>query len=108
VQSNILTPSFIPLGSETVHGADPSPTPVQHVGIDHRRLHVPMPEQFLNGADIVAIFQEMSGERMAQRVAAGRLGRHHVSRGLFNSSLSHRFMQMMSPALAGPRVQAGL
>jgi hypothetical protein len=41
-------------------------------------------------------------------VAAGRLGHPYVSRGLFNSSLSHRFMQMMSPALTGPRVQAGL
>jgi hypothetical protein len=60
VQSNILAPSFIPLGSETVHGAvDPFPTPVQHVGVDHRRLHVPMPEQFLNCADGIAVFQQI-------------------------------------------------
>jgi hypothetical protein len=66
VQSNILTPSFIPLGSETVHGAvDPLPTTVQHVGVNHRCLHIPMPEEFLYGADIVAIFQKMCGERMA-------------------------------------------
>jgi hypothetical protein len=51
-----------------------------------------MPEEFLNGADIVVIFQEMSGERIAQRVAAGRLGQPYVSRGLFDSSLSPRFM----------------
>jgi hypothetical protein len=30
--------------------------------MDHRRLHIPMPEEFLNGADIAAIFQEMRGE----------------------------------------------
>jgi hypothetical protein len=66
VQYNILTPSFSLPGSETVHGAvDPLPATVQHVGIDHRRLHIPMPEEFLNAADIVAIFQEMCGERMA-------------------------------------------
>jgi hypothetical protein len=65
VQPNSLTPSFSPPDSETVHGAvDPLPATVQHVGVYHRRLHIPMPEEFLNGADIVAIFQEMWGERM--------------------------------------------
>jgi hypothetical protein len=32
------------------------------LGVNHRRLHSPMPEEFLNGADIVAIFQQMGGE----------------------------------------------
>ena len=53
---------------------DPFPSPVQDVGIDHRRLHVLMPEQFLNRADIIAIFQQVRGERVSQRVAAHRLG----------------------------------
>ena len=57
-----------------------------------------MPEDCLNGADVVAIFEEMCGARMAQRVTAGRLGQADVARGLFDSSLEHRFMQVMSPA----------
>jgi hypothetical protein len=88
VQSNILIPSFIPLGSETVHGGvDPFPTPVQHVGIHHRRLHVPMPEQFLNRTDVIAVFQQMRDDRVPQRIAAGWLGQPYVSRDLFNSSV---------------------
>ena len=66
VSFNSLTPSCRLPGSETVHGAvDPLPAPVEHVGIDHRCLHIPMPQEFPYGADIVAIFQEMCGERMA-------------------------------------------
>jgi hypothetical protein len=58
VQSNILTPSFSPPGSETVHKAvDSSPAALQHVSVYHRCLYIPMPEEFLNGADTVAIFQ---------------------------------------------------
>jgi hypothetical protein len=38
----------------------------------------------------------MSDEPIAQHMVAGRLGQPYVSRGLFDSSLSHRFMQMMS------------
>jgi hypothetical protein len=65
-QSNILTPSFSPPGSETVHGAvDSLPAALQYVGVYHRCLHIPMPEEFLNGAHIVAIFQQVCGERMA-------------------------------------------
>jgi hypothetical protein len=37
---------------------------MQHVGMDHRRLHIPMPEEFLNRADVVAIFQQVRVERV--------------------------------------------
>jgi hypothetical protein len=37
---------------------------MQHVGIDQRRLHIPMPEEFLNRADVIAIFQEVRVERV--------------------------------------------
>ena len=41
-------------------------------------------------------------------MVVGRLGQPDVARGLFDSSLEHRFVQMMSPVLPGPRVQADL
>jgi hypothetical protein len=57
VPSNILILSFSLVGLETVHGTvDPLPTTVQHVGVDHRRLYILMPEKFLNDADVVTIF----------------------------------------------------
>jgi hypothetical protein len=42
--------------------------------MDHRRFHVPMSEEFLNRADIKAVFRQMHGERAPQRMAAHRLG----------------------------------
>ena len=33
-----------------------------------------MSEQFLHGADVVAVFQQVSGKRMSQRVATHVLG----------------------------------
>ena len=89
VPSNILTPPYSRPSSETVHGAvDPFPSSVQYVGIDHCRLHVLMPEQFLNRADIIAIFQEVRGERVSQRVAAHRLGQAGLSGRFFDGRLS--------------------
>src|SRR4029450_7153003 len=32
---------------------DPAPTPVEHMGIDHRRPDVLVTEQFLHGADVI-------------------------------------------------------
>jgi hypothetical protein len=67
-----------------------------------------MPEEFLTGADVIAIFQQVRGKRMPQRVAIDRLSQPCVSRGLFDGSLQHRFVQMMPPVLTGPWVQADL
>jgi hypothetical protein len=39
------------------------------VGVDHRRFDVLVPQQFLDGADIVTVFQEVRGERVPQRMA---------------------------------------
>jgi hypothetical protein len=35
---------------------------VEDMGVDHRRADVPMPEQFLNRLDVVAVFQQVRGE----------------------------------------------
>lgn len=46
-----------------------APTTVQHVRVDHRRRHVPVPEQLLNGADVVPVLEQVRRERVPQRVA---------------------------------------
>jgi len=73
--------SIIPLGptrrqsdGESVHRAsDSSPATVQNMGVYHRGAHVGVPEQFLNRADVVPIFQKMRGEAMTHGVRAGWL-----------------------------------
>jgi hypothetical protein len=41
---------------------------VQHVRVDHRGAHIAVAQQFLNRADVVAVFEEVRRERMAERV----------------------------------------
>lgn len=50
--------------------ANPGRPAVQNMGVDHGRLHVVMAQEFLDSADVVAAFEEMSG---------GRCGKWHVS-----------------------------
>ena len=65
VQPNIPTQLFRPPISETVDGAvDSSPSPVKDVRIDHLHLQATMAQQFLNRADVIAIVQDVRGERM--------------------------------------------
>lgn len=58
--------------SKTVHGAaDACGATVEHVCVDHGRLHVTVTEQFLHGADVVSGFDQMRGEGMPKRVTKG-------------------------------------
>lgn len=51
--------------------------------IDHRRFDIAMPQQFLNGSNVRAAFEQVRGKRMAKRMARGPLGepglRHSLS-----------------------------
>lgn len=51
--------------------ADSPAAPVEHMGVDHRRADVPVPQKFLDRPDLLAVFQEMRGQGMAQGVRAG-------------------------------------
>jgi len=51
-----------------VHGlraANPSAASVQRMGVDHRRADIPMTQQLLDSADVIAIFEEMCSKGMA-------------------------------------------
>ena len=56
VQPNILIPILPVWLRDDPWGCRPLSRPVERMGINHRRLHVPMPEQFLNRTDVIAIF----------------------------------------------------
>ena len=37
--------------------SDGTPTAIEHMGIDHRGAYVGMPQQFLDGSDVITILQ---------------------------------------------------
>jgi drug/metabolite transporter (DMT)-like permease len=69
----------------------------QHVRVDHRGAHVRVPEQLLHRADVVAGFQQMGRERVAQRVRRRRFGHPGRPHGQLECAL-HRLIGHMLPA----------
>src|SRR5882672_9399590 len=69
-----------------------APALVQHMGVDHRSRDIRMPEQFLHRADVVAGFNEVRGERVAQRVRAHGLGDPRVAARLLQRARRYRFI----------------
>ena len=53
--------------------ADPCPTHLEHMGIDHGRCDVAVSEQLLNGSDVVARLQQGGRKGMPQRVRCGEI-----------------------------------
>ena len=48
--------------------ANPQRPPIEDMQVDHRGRDVAMPEQFLHGPDVVAVFQQMGREGMTERI----------------------------------------
>ena len=97
-----------PAGQQVVRGAaDTRRSPVQHVGVDHRRIDVFVSEQLLHGADVVAVFEQVSGEGVPEGVA-GRARRQPggLDRGS-DRVLDHGLVQMVPPALAARGILVG-
>ncbi len=81
--------------------ADAAPAPVEDMGVDHRRANVLVAEQFLDGADVVTVRQEMCGKRMPKGVAGDPLGQPGFSRCRFQRPLKQGFVDVMTALLAG-------
>ena len=70
------------------------------MSVDHRGTHVGVPEQLLNRADVVAIFQKMRGERMTQGVRAGWLQDASPEPPIFDGLLQNRFVKVVPTPLS--------
>jgi len=46
-----------------------SATSIEDMGVDHRRFDTFMTQQFLDGADVIAVFEQVSGKPVVQGVA---------------------------------------
>ena len=63
IKSSIFT-------SERVHRApNASWLAVEHMGVNHGRAYVFVPEKLLNGSDVVACFKQVGGKRTSECVA---------------------------------------
>jgi hypothetical protein len=78
--------------------------PAQHVRIDHRRTHIRMAEQLLHGEDVITRFQQVGGERMAQRVRRRRLSDRGVAQRLSHGALKRLIAEMMPANDATSRI----
>jgi hypothetical protein len=86
---------------DAVGGArDAGGAAVEDVGVDHRGIQVVVTEQLLNGADVAAIFQQMGGEGVAERVGGGPLGETRPADSLEHGALHHGLVEVMAAALA--------
>ena len=67
-----------------------------HVGVDHCCAEVAMAEQFLNGADVVAVFEQVGCERMAERVTAPVLWNSGTEDRGFDGTLEDALVDMVA------------
>ena len=77
----------------TPHAA---PTTIEHRPVDHRRLHVLVAEQLLDGVNVVAGFEQMCCERMSQCVRRRGRGDARRLHGLPHSPLQILRVCMMA------------
>ena len=79
-------------------------THAQHMRVDHRRPHVLVSHQLLNGADVRARRQQMRREAVPERMARRPLADLRLAHRVRDFPLQHALVQMMPAALAGGRV----
>ena len=63
-----------------------------------------MSEQFLHGADVGAVFEQVRGKRVAQDVRGDGFGYSGLAGGLAHGSLDVDLMQVMTAGASGARV----
>src|SRR5690606_18180365 len=76
-----------------------------YVGIELGGRHVLVAEQLLHRADVVAGFEKMRGEGVAQRVAGRRLDDAGPVAGELDCALQGRLVDVMSAPAASARVR---
>ena len=65
---------------------------VQHMSVNHRRRNVLVAEEFLHSTDVVAVFEQMCGEAVPERVATRSLRNADASDRQF-----HGVLEIFSP-----------
>ena len=79
--------------------SDRARAPVQDVSVDHGRADVVVAQELLDRPDVVAIFQQMGGERVAKRVTVYPFGSTRAKGCRLHRALQNRLVKMMAAAL---------
>jgi len=74
---------------------DSAAAAVQDVAVNHGNFSVSVPQEFLDGADIVAAFEQFRCEGMSKRVACRVFWNPGLSGRLFHRLLDYGFVEMM-------------
>ena len=79
------------------------------MSVDHRRLHALVPQELLQGSNVVAVDQQVGGEGVAEGMAGRQLDDPRSPPGIMEGALKAPLVEMMAPALsgAGVPVEAG-
>ena len=81
---------------------------VEHLCVDHGRFEVIVAEQFLDGADVIAVFEQVDRETVTQGLATALFGDPGRVFGLLDGSLDRIFQEMMAPEDAGAGINGAL
>ena len=84
---------------------DPMPSTIQDMRIDHCRLDALMAQDLLDRPDVVTALEEMRREGVPQGVAGRVLDHSGGPARVVKGPLEGSLMEMMTTALACPRVQ---
>jgi len=69
---------------------------LEDVGVGHGGFDIFVPEQFLYGADVVSILEEMCGEGVSEGVGCDTFIYFYKASHLFDCFLNSRFMKVVS------------
>jgi hypothetical protein len=91
---------------------DAAPPSVQHMRVNHRRLHAAMPQELLHRPDVIPRHQEMRGEAVSKGVDGRRLDDPRVASCPFERPLkgsqSRHHLSPIPPDSASPRLSSVL
>ena len=87
---------------QPIRGAlDARRSAIEDVGVNLGGGYVPVPEELLHGADVVAVFQQVGGEGVAEGVGAGSLGDAGMPDRVSDRPLKDGLMEVVTAVLAG-------
>src|SRR3990167_9339176 len=69
---------------------------VEDVGVDHGGAYVGVAEQFLYGTDVVAVLQQVGGERMPERMRVRRFVDTSAACGFLDVALDGLFVDVVA------------
>ena len=84
--------------------ADAGGAAVEDVGVDHGGRDILVAQELLDGADVVAVLEQVGGEAVAKRVWGDGLGDVGSSGGLAHGPLDQGLVDMVATGLAGSGV----